>query len=72
MGPVPAGRRKPRGRRADRSQGPGGAGVAARHKGILIERCRDDDIVIAPEGVSGNLIFRTLPIFPSFPANLKL
>ena len=48
------------------------AGVAARHKGILIESCRDDDIVIAPEGVSGNLIFRTLPIFPSFPANLKL
>ncbi|HUS74652.1 MAG TPA: methanogenesis marker protein Mmp4/MtxX [Methanothrix sp.] len=36
------------------------AGVAARHKGILIESCRDDDIVIAPEGVSGNLIFRTL------------
>ncbi|MCK9564745.1 MAG: methanogenesis marker protein Mmp4/MtxX [Methanothrix sp.] len=36
------------------------AGVAARHKGILIESCRGDDIVIAPEGVSGNLIFRTL------------
>ena len=60
MGPVPAGRRKPRGRRADRSQGPGGAGVAARHKGILIERCRDDDIVVAPDGICGNLIFRTL------------
>ncbi|MDD4161344.1 MAG: methyltransferase [Methanothrix sp.] len=36
------------------------AGVQARHKGILIEGCRGDDIVIAPEGVSGNLIFRTL------------
>ena len=36
------------------------AGVQARHKGILIESCRGDDIVIAPEGVSGNLIFRTL------------
>jgi len=36
------------------------AGVAAAHKGILIESCRPDDIVIAPEGVSGNLIFRTL------------
>jgi putative methanogen marker protein 4 len=36
------------------------AGVAASHKGILIERCRGDDIVIAPEGVSGNLVFRTL------------
>jgi predicted methyltransferase MtxX (methanogen marker protein 4) len=37
--------------------------VAARHKGILIESYRDDDIVIAPEGVSGNLIFRTLLLF---------
>ena len=36
------------------------AGVAASHKGILIERCRDDDIVIAPDGICGNLIFRTL------------
>ncbi|MDQ1261218.1 MAG: hypothetical protein QG575_399 [Euryarchaeota archaeon] len=36
------------------------AGVVAKHKGILIESCRGDDIVIAPEGVSGNLIFRTL------------
>ena len=36
------------------------AGVQASHKGILIESCRGDDIVIAPEGVSGNLIFRTL------------
>ncbi|HNX40501.1 MAG TPA: methanogenesis marker protein Mmp4/MtxX [Methanothrix sp.] len=36
------------------------AGVSASHRGILIEGCRGDDIVIAPEGVSGNLIFRTL------------
>ncbi len=36
------------------------AGVEAKHRGILIESCRGDDIVIAPEGVSGNLIFRTL------------
>lgn len=36
------------------------AGFLAVHKGILIESCRGDDIVIAPEGVSGNLIFRTL------------
>ena len=36
------------------------AGLLACHKGILIESCRGDDIVIAPEGVSGNLIFRTL------------
>ena len=36
------------------------AGLAAEHRGILIESCRGDDIVIAPEGVSGNLIFRTL------------
>ncbi len=36
------------------------AGINARHKGILIENCRGDDIVIAPEGISGNLIFRTL------------
>jgi len=36
------------------------AGLLACHKGILIENCRGDDIVIAPEGVSGNLIFRTL------------
>lgn len=36
------------------------AGLAVKHKGILIESCRGDDIVIAPEGVSGNLIFRTL------------
>ena len=36
------------------------AGLATEHRGILIESCRGDDIVIAPEGVSGNLIFRTL------------
>ena len=36
------------------------AGVDARHKGILIEACQGDDIIIAPEGISGNLIFRTL------------
>lgn len=35
-------------------------GISATHKGILIENCRGDDIVIAPEGISGNLIFRTL------------
>jgi len=36
------------------------AGVEAVHQGILIENCRGDDIIIAPEGVSGNLVFRTL------------
>ncbi len=36
------------------------AEVDAKHKGILIENCRGDDIVIAPEGISGNLVFRTL------------
>jgi predicted methyltransferase MtxX (methanogen marker protein 4) len=36
------------------------AGIDAEHKGILIENCRGDDIVMAPEGISGNLIFRTL------------
>jgi len=36
------------------------AGLAAEHRGILIESCRGGDIVIAPEGVSGNLIFRTM------------
>jgi putative methanogen marker protein 4 len=36
------------------------AGIEAKHRGILIESCRGDDIVIAPEGVSGNLVFRTL------------
>ena len=54
--------------RVDRSLGEGEliaarareAGLQARHKGILIESCRGDDIVIAPDGISGNLIFRTL------------
>ena len=36
------------------------AGVDTAHKGILIEACKGDDIIIAPEGISGNLIFRTL------------
>jgi len=36
------------------------AGVKARHKGILIEECWGDDLVLAPDGISGNLIFRTL------------
>ena len=36
------------------------SGLSAEHRGILIESCRGDDIIIAPEGVSGNLIFRTL------------
>jgi len=36
------------------------SGVAARHRGILIEECRGDDLIVAPDGVSGNLIFRTL------------
>lgn len=36
------------------------AGIEAKHKGILIENCRGDDIIVAPEGVSGNLVFRTL------------
>jgi putative methanogen marker protein 4 len=67
---LSGGRMEDRGRceRVDRSLAEGEliaaraqeAGVAASHKGILIESCRDDDIVIAPEGVSGNLIFRTL------------
>jgi len=35
-------------------------GVKALHRGILIETCRDSDIIIAPDGISGNLIFRTL------------
>ncbi|MDD1753196.1 MAG: methanogenesis marker protein Mmp4/MtxX [Methanotrichaceae archaeon] len=35
-------------------------GVIARHRGILIEECRGDDLIIAPDGISGNLIFRSL------------
>ncbi len=67
---LSGGRMEDRGRcdRVDRSLAEGEeiaaraqeAGVDARHKGILIESCRNDDIVIAPDGVSGNLIFRTL------------
>ncbi len=36
------------------------ASVDARHGRIRIEGCKGDDIIIAPEGLSGNLIFRTL------------
>jgi putative methanogen marker protein 4 len=36
------------------------AGLDCKHRGILIESCRGDDLVLAPEGISGNLIFRTL------------
>ncbi|MHC1631335.1 MAG: methanogenesis marker protein Mmp4/MtxX [Methanotrichaceae archaeon] len=36
------------------------AGVNAHHREILIERCHGDDLIIAPDGISGNLIFRTL------------
>jgi putative methanogen marker protein 4 len=36
------------------------AGLRAQHKGILIETCKGDDLIIAPDGISGNLIFRTL------------
>jgi putative methanogen marker protein 4 len=67
---LSGGRMEDRGRceRVDRSLAEGEliavrareAGLQASHKGILIERCMGDDIVIAPEGVSGNLIFRTL------------
>lgn len=35
-------------------------GISARHRGILIESCVGDDLIIAPEGISGNLAFRTL------------
>jgi len=34
--------------------------VNARHPGILIEGCRGDDLIVAPDGITGNLIFRTL------------
>jgi putative methanogen marker protein 4 len=37
-------------------------GVDAKHRGILIESCLGDDVVIAPDGVCGNLIFRTLAL----------
>ena len=36
------------------------AGVRAVHRGILIETCRGDDLIVAPDGISGNLVFRTL------------
>jgi predicted methyltransferase MtxX (methanogen marker protein 4) len=36
------------------------SGINAKHKGILIERCIGDDLILAPDGISGNLIFRTL------------
>ncbi len=36
------------------------AGIKAEHRGILIESCKGDDLIIAPDGISGNLIFRTL------------
>jgi predicted methyltransferase MtxX (methanogen marker protein 4) len=37
------------------------AGLQARHHTILIEDAvRESDLVLAPDGVSGNLIFRTL------------
>jgi putative methanogen marker protein 4 len=36
------------------------SGINASHKGILIESCRGDDLILAPDGISGNLIFRTL------------
>jgi putative methanogen marker protein 4 len=35
-------------------------GLNAKHRGILIESCKGDDFVLAPDGISGNLIFRTL------------
>jgi putative methanogen marker protein 4 len=35
-------------------------GLDAKHRGILIESCRGDDLILAPDGISGNLIFRTL------------
>jgi putative methanogen marker protein 4 len=36
------------------------AGINARHRGILIESVKGDDMILAPDGISGNLIFRTL------------
>ncbi|MEA2045995.1 MAG: methanogenesis marker protein Mmp4/MtxX [Euryarchaeota archaeon] len=36
------------------------AGVRAHHRGILIETCKGDDLIVAPDGISGNLIFRTM------------
>ncbi len=34
--------------------------IDATHRGILIESARGDDMVLAPDGVSGNLLFRSL------------
>lgn len=36
------------------------SGITAEHRGILIESCKGDDLIIAPDGISGNLIFRTI------------
>jgi len=36
------------------------AGVQAEHRGILIESCQGSDLIVAPDGISGNLVFRTL------------
>jgi len=36
------------------------AGLRAVHRTILIEDCRGDDLIVAPDGISGNLVFRTL------------
>lgn len=36
------------------------ASINARHRGILIESSRGDDLILAPDGISGNLIFRSL------------
>jgi predicted methyltransferase MtxX (methanogen marker protein 4) len=57
-----------RGQRVDRTLADGefvaararDCGINARHRGILIESCRGDDMILAPDGISGNLIFRTL------------
>jgi putative methanogen marker protein 4 len=38
------------------------AGIDVKHRGILIENCLGDDMVIAPDGICGNLIFRTLAL----------
>ncbi|HOK58811.1 methanogenesis marker protein Mmp4/MtxX [Methanothrix sp.] len=35
-------------------------GFDATHRGILIESARGDDLVLAPDGISGNLLFRTM------------
>lgn len=35
-------------------------GFDASHRSILIESARGDDLVLAPDGISGNLLFRTM------------